>query len=99
MGGTSVTDRDLLTVDDTADTVNNTGELTKTRLTGLGMGNTDQSVVESGLGIDYSEFEDLLVSLGSGADIFTINSTHNDATLSTVETTTLNTGVGTDTCF
>ena len=95
-GGGTGSERDLITVDDTADTASNTGVLTANRITGLGMGNADQSVVESTLGISYSAFEDLVISLGSGADTFTINSTHNGSTGGTTETTTLNTGAGID---
>ena len=95
-GGGSGGDRDSLTVDDTADAAANTGILTSSRLTGLGMGNPDQSVVAATLGISYSQVEDLVISLGTGADTFTINGTHNGATAGTTETTTLNTGAGTD---
>ncbi len=84
---------DRVTVDDSADTANNTGVLTSSRLTGLGMGNADQSVVESDLGIAYSNIEDLRISLGSGDDTFTISSTHSGAG----KTTLLNTGAGADT--
>ena len=80
VAGEGVSDDDLLTVDDTADSEDNTGVLTSSRITGLGMGNADQSVVESALGIDYTEFEELIISLGAGADTFTINSTHNGTT-------------------
>ena len=52
-GGTG-SERDLVTVDDTADGAANTGVLTASRVTGLGMGNASQSVVESTLGITYS---------------------------------------------
>ena len=89
VGGSSGSDRDWLTVDDTGDALDNTGVLTSSRLTGLGMGNSDQSIVESSLGIDYSEMEDLEIALGSGSDTFTINSTHNVATAGTTETTWL----------
>jgi Ca2+-binding RTX toxin-like protein/Ca2+-binding EF-hand superfamily protein len=95
-GGGTGTDRDLVTVDDTADMVANTGILTSNSLTGLGMGNADQSVVEPTLGIRYSAMEDLVISLGSGADTFTINGTHNRATGSTTEATTLKAGAGND---
>ena len=95
-GGTGG-DRDRLTVDDTADPAANTGVLTGSRLTGLGMGDPDQSAVAAALGISYTTFEDLFISLGSGADVFTINSTHNGATAGTTETTTLNAGPSTDT--
>ena len=57
---------DSLNIDDTADTVANTGTLTATELTGLGM--TGKVV--------YDTVENLEISLGSGSDTFTVNSTH-----------------------
>ena len=97
-GGGTGGDRDRLTIDDTADPAANTGRLTGSRLTGLGMGSADQSAVSAALGITYTTFEDLFISLGSGADIFTIITTHNSTTAGgPPETTTLNTGPGTDT--
>ena len=80
VGGESTSDDDLLTLDDTADTQDNTGVLTSSRVTGLGMGNPDQSVVDPALGIDYTELEELVISLGTGADTFTIESTHSGIT-------------------
>ncbi len=97
-GGGTGGDRDRLTVDDTADLAANTGILTESRLTGLGMGSLDQSVVADALGITYTTFEDLFISLGSGADVFTIITTHNSTTIDgQPATTTLNAGAGTDT--
>ena len=49
-------------VDDTGDTTSNTGVLSSTALTGLGMSD----------GISYGTLEDLNVDLGSGSDTFTI---------------------------
>ena len=53
-------------MDDTGDVAPNTGVLTSTSLTDLGM---------SG-GITYGTLEHLNIGLGSGGDIFTIASTH-----------------------
>jgi acrosin len=58
-------DSDTLNVDDTADTDPNTGTLTATTLTGLGM--------QSGVG--YSNIENLELSLGAGADTLTVSGT------------------------
>jgi hypothetical protein len=52
---------DVLNVDDSGDTSNNNGVLTKDKLTGLGMG----------AGINYYTLETLNINLGSGADSFT----------------------------
>jgi hypothetical protein len=57
---------DVLDVDDSADTDANTGTLTGTMLTGLGMTN----------GIQYEDIENLAVKLGSGDDTFNISGTH-----------------------
>ena len=90
---------DTLNVDDSGDTTANTGTLTATMLTGLGMSD----------GIAYSELEDLNISLGSGDDFFTIASTHAGTTVlntnggadmvnvvSTAGVLTVNTGMGSD---
>ena len=53
-----------MNVDDTSDTSGNTGNLTATALTGLGMS----------AGITYGTLEDLNISLGSGDDTFTVAS-------------------------
>ena len=75
---------DTVNVDDTLDTAGNTdGNLTSTRLTGLGMGTSASN------GITYASIEALVISLGSGADIFTIETTH-------VGTTTVNGTGGAD---
>ena len=91
---------DSLNVDDTADTAGNTGNLTATDITGLGM--TGKVV--------YGTVESLTIGLGSGDDTFTVESTHagttelntnagNDTvTLETVSgNTTVNTAAGSDT--
>ncbi|MBI1324759.1 hypothetical protein GC170_16455, partial [bacterium] len=66
---------------DTSDSDANTGTLTSTRITGLGMG---------AAGITYSGLESLNVNLGSGGDTFTILNTFTG-------TTVLNSGSGSDT--
>ena len=71
---------DTITVSDTGDTSANSGTVTNTNLIGLGMTN----------GIAYSNAEILNIELGSGADTFTIESTHNGQT-------DLNTNAGDDT--
>ena len=78
---------DVLNVDDTGDGSVNTGALTSTRLTGLGMAGS----------ISYGTIEELNISQGGGGDTFTINGTHGAATGAYAETTTLNTGGGDDT--
>ncbi len=72
---------DVLNVDDTGDGANNSGVLTSTTLTGLGMG----------VGLTYSGVETLNVNLGSGHDTLNVQST-NGATI-----TTVNAGAGNDT--
>ncbi|MHC4561200.1 MAG: hypothetical protein ACYS8X_00330 [Planctomycetota bacterium] len=62
---------DVLNVDDTGDAAANTGLLTATRLTGLGMAANNPAK-----GIDYSGFETINILLGSGNDDFTIDATH-----------------------
>ena len=59
-------DFDQINVDDTGDGTNNTGRLTSTRITDLGMGGH----------IDYFTTEVLDIDLGTGGDTFTIASTH-----------------------
>jgi Ca2+-binding RTX toxin-like protein/subtilisin-like proprotein convertase family protein len=66
---------DTLNVDDTGDTAANTGTLTSTRLTGIGMAAGDTSK-----GITYGTLEDVNIGLGSGGDTFTIESTHSGTT-------------------
>ena len=69
-----------LNVSDAGDATANTGTLTATALTGLGMTG----------GITYGTVETLNIALGSGADQFTIQSTHSN-------TTNVHTGAGADT--
>ncbi|WP_228035845.1 calcium-binding protein [Oculatella sp. LEGE 06141] len=66
---------DQLILDDSADLQNNVGILTRDRLIGLGMGNTDQTAVEASLGIAYLGFESLQLTLGAGSDTLTVKST------------------------
>ena len=91
---------DILNVDDTGDTLANTGTLSATELAGLGMAGK----------IVYGTLEALKIGLGSGDDTLTVKSTHagstelntnggaDAVTLETVAgTTTVNTNAGTDT--
>lgn len=71
---------DTLNVIDSGDTTANTGNLTSTRVSGLGMAGA----------IDYDTVEALDITLGSGGDTFTIQSTHTGST-------TLNSAAGADT--
>jgi hypothetical protein len=72
---------DTLNMDDTGDATGNSGVLTPTTITGLGMSDD---------GITYSDLAALNISLGSGDDTFAVN----DMTNATV--TTINGGAGTD---
>ncbi|MDA1013526.1 MAG: hypothetical protein O3A00_03615, partial [Planctomycetota bacterium] len=76
---------DVLNIDSTGNSAANVGTLTSTSITGLNL---------SSAGITYGSFEALNISLGTGGDSFTINSTHAATGL---ETTTLNSGAGQDT--
>jgi Ca2+-binding RTX toxin-like protein len=89
-----------LNVDDSSDSNNNTGELTGTTITGLDMTGP----------ISYFTLEYLNIYLGTGADTFTIASTHEGTTtldtnggedtvnvLTTAGVTTVNTGEAQDT--
>ncbi len=69
---------DVINVDDTGDTVANAGYLTSTQLTGLGLGS----------GVNYLAVESLNINLGSGNDMFGVQSTN------ATTATTLNTGAG-----
>jgi hypothetical protein len=93
-------DSDTLNVDDTGDLVTNTGTLTSTELTGLGM--TGKIV--------YGTLEALKIGLGGGGDTFTVKSTHSGTTelnmnagsdtvdvQSIAGVTTINTGSNADT--
>jgi acrosin len=75
-------DNDTMNIDDTGSTAALTGTLTGTTISGLGM---------DAFGIVYNGLTALHISLGSGADTFTIAST------SSGTSTTLNTGGGNDT--
>ena len=90
---------DILNLDDTGDGANNTGALTATQITGLGMSQ----------GIIYGTLERLNLDLGRGSDEFTVRSTHNKETnleshdgldvinIQTIAGVThLNTGTGSD---
>lgn len=90
IGNTPASGSDTLTVDDTGDNTANTGTLTATTLTGLGL---------AAPGISYSSFEHLMISLGIGSNSFTIENTHGTATTGTLEDTTLNSGNGADTVY
>jgi len=72
---------DTLNLDDTGDANANSGTLTATGITDLGMS----------MGVDYGTLEHLNISLGDGGNTFTINSTHGGTT------TTVNSGDGVDT--
>jgi len=73
---------DIMNVDDTGSTMAKTGNLTSTKLTGLGLGVS---------GITYSGLATLNISLGSGGNTFTIASTYSTTV------TILNSGSGNDT--
>ena len=59
-------DRDELYLDDSGDTAANTGRVTSTTVTGLGLGGT----------LTYLGFEAFELLLGSGADTLFVDSTH-----------------------
>lgn len=65
---------DTLTIDDSGDTIDNSGRATLDRITGLGMGNNALDK-----GVEYNSFDSLDVKLGLAADTFTIDFTK-DAT-------------------
>ncbi|HEY3919271.1 MAG TPA: PKD domain-containing protein, partial [Stellaceae bacterium] len=66
---------DTLSLDDSAATTATTGILTANRLTGLGMGSGDPTVVNDAAGILYNGFSNLGIVLGSGVDTFTVSGT------------------------
>ena len=78
---------DWLYVDDSGDSNANTGILTSTTITDLDMGG----------GITYGTIEHLVISLGTGGNTFTINSTHGAATSPYQEETIVSSGSGVDT--
>lgn len=82
---------DQLSVDDGGDNLPNTGSLSATRLTGLGMGSADQGDVNPSGGIEYIGLETLTISLGSGSNMFTVAGTNAGTT------TTLSGNAGADT--
>jgi Ca2+-binding RTX toxin-like protein len=67
---------DTVNADDGGDRASNTGYLTSTRLTGLGMASGDPAK-----GIEYGGVELLNIILGLGADRFTIYGTHVGTTI------------------
>ncbi len=74
---------DDLNVDDTGDGDGVLGQLSSTRLTGLGMGGGDADAAllnDAAHGITYSALEAVSIGLGSGADVFTVLSTHAGST-------------------
>ena len=79
----------VLNVIDAGETRATTGILNNGRLTGLGMGSSDPTTVNSAAGLQVTGVTDLNVMLGSGADNFTVGSISN--------LTTINTGTGGDT--
>jgi Ca2+-binding RTX toxin-like protein len=96
-------DFDTLNLDDTGDATANSGTLTSTALTGLGLATV----------INYSTLESLNIALGAGGNTFTIASTHTGSTTlssgdgatnpdtinvqTTAGTTTVNAQAGADT--
>ena len=75
---------DTVNVDDTGDSVARTGNLTDSRLTGIGLGGNDPNK-----GIEYTGIDALNVYLGGGGNLFKIQSTNTG-------TTSVNTGSGSD---
>jgi Ca2+-binding RTX toxin-like protein len=73
---------DTLVLDDSRDSVDNTGTLTSTNITGLGMGTTT--------GAAYDGFENLILHLGRGSDTVLVRS------LGAATTATINCNVGAD---
>jgi Ca2+-binding RTX toxin-like protein len=86
IGNAPASGSDWLYVDDSGDDNPNVGILTSTTITGLDMGGS----------INYGTVEHLVISLGSGGNTFTINSTHGAATSPYQEETIVNTGSGAD---
>jgi hypothetical protein len=84
--------RDTLLVDDSADQLANSGGVggaLGNRITGLGMGNADQSVVNAAAGIEFSDTEALTLRLGAGNDSLAVTAT--------AIATRIETGAGSDT--
>ncbi len=72
-------DNDTVNVDDTGNATGQTGTLTATTLTGLGLGVS---------GVVYTGLTELNINLGSGNDTFNVQSTN------AITVTTINTGAG-----
>ena len=72
---------DILNISDAGDPGDNTGDLTKTQMTGFGMS----------VGLTYGSFEVLNITLGLGNDLISVHSTH------TPNITTVDAGPGDDT--
>lgn len=79
---------DTLSVDDGGASGATSGVLGAGRLTGLGMGSTDPTVINGGAGIEFQGFGSVSVLLGSGADTLQISGAN--------AATTVNTGAGAD---
>jgi trimeric autotransporter adhesin len=82
---------DRLIVDDTNDPDANAGRLDGARLTGLGMGSADQTVIDAARGITFAGFAVHEIRLGTGDDAFTV------AAVDAGTATTLDAGAGDDT--
>ena len=63
---------DKLSVVDTGDAEDNRGLLDGNLLTGLGLGSTDQNVINSQRGISIEDFARVDISLGTGLDTFSV---------------------------
>ncbi len=63
---------DTVSLEDSGDSSANRGRLTSTRITGLGMGSTDQTALNQLAGIRYLDIEDLAIHLGSRTDDFLV---------------------------
>ncbi len=59
---------DTLNLDDSSDSAANTLIVTDNRITGAGLGSSDQSVVNDSRGVTYIGLENLNITLGSGSD-------------------------------
>jgi hypothetical protein len=64
---------DHVQVTDGADTADNAGQLSATRLTGLGMGASNQRQINASLGVQYQAFEALDLMLGQGNDLLRVS--------------------------
>ena len=69
--------KDRLTIDDTADAISDVGFLTSTEVQGIfGTLPSTASTPNTADKVVYANLESLVISLGSGDDLFTIKSTH-----------------------